>query len=42
MSWEEIDWKNINDIKSLPDNVFEYVKYIEELTKTPICMISFG
>ena len=40
--WEEIDWKKIKDINSLPENIFKYIRYIEELTKTPICMISFG
>ncbi len=40
--WEEFDWKKIKDLKSLPTQIQAYTKYIEEQTKTPICMISYG
>ncbi|HOI77136.1 MAG TPA: adenylosuccinate synthase [Methanofastidiosum sp.] len=40
--WEEFDWKKIKDAKSLPTQLQAYTKYIEEQTKTPICMISYG
>lgn len=40
--WEEFDWKKVDDIKSLPKEIGSYVNYIEEQTKTPVCMISFG
>ncbi|HNR44944.1 MAG TPA: adenylosuccinate synthase [Methanofastidiosum sp.] len=40
--WEEFDWKNIKDAKSLPTQLQAYTRYIEEQTKTPICMISYG
>jgi len=40
--WEEFEWNKIKDIKSLPKQIQSYTKYIEEQTKTPICMISYG
>jgi adenylosuccinate synthase len=40
--WQEFDWKKAKDIKSLPKEVQAYIQYIEEQTKTPICMISYG
>ena len=40
--WEEFDWRKVKDTKSLPEQIYSYVEYIEKQTKTPICMISFG
>ncbi|MDY1591243.1 MAG: adenylosuccinate synthase [Methanofastidiosum sp.] len=40
--WEDFDWKKIKDAKSLPIQIQAYTRYIEEQTKTPICMISYG
>ncbi|NPV50800.1 MAG: adenylosuccinate synthase [Candidatus Methanofastidiosum sp.] len=40
--WEDFDWSKIKDAKSLPKEIKTYTQYIEEQTKTPICMISYG
>ena len=40
--WAEFDWKKVKDVKSLPEQTQSYIQYIEEQTKTPICMISYG
>ncbi|NMC60480.1 MAG: adenylosuccinate synthase [Candidatus Methanofastidiosa archaeon] len=40
--WNEFNWSNVKDLNSLPKQVYDYINYVQEQTKTPVCMISFG